>query len=103
MSFSHTRITSKFLKDLLKDVQNGLEKDDKHQEVNIHEIWAKIIGEKLSGLTQVKSLNNGILVIKVNSSSLNQLLSTTEKPKILLKLKTQYPFLRIKNVVFKTS
>ena len=64
---------------------------------------ARIIGEKLSGLAQVKSLNNGILVIKVNSSSLNQLLSTTEKPKILLKLKTQYPFLRIKNVVFKTS
>jgi hypothetical protein len=98
-----SKITSKFLKDLLKDAKKEWVIDEFSEEKDLSLIWKTVVGEKMATLTQVKSFYQGILVIKVASASLNQLLSTTEKPKILLKLKTDYPFLKIKNLIFRSG
>lgn len=82
-------------KDLFKENQ-----DDK---LDIAHVWKMVVGDKMAALTEVKSWHQGILVIKVSSASLNHLLSTTEKPKILRKFKSDFGFLKVKSLVFKTG
>ena len=102
MGQSETKLTNKFLKDLLKTHQKELTKSAS-PEMDLQQVWSQIVGAKMAQVTEVKSLNQGILVIKVASAPLSQLLSTTERPKILAKIKSDYPHLKIKNVVFRTG
>ena len=78
-------------------------KDGQDEKIDISHIWKILVGEKIAALSEVKSFHQGILVIKVSSASLNHLLSTTEKPKILKKLKSEFGFLKVKSLVFKTG
>ena len=103
MSFGSSKITNKFLRDLLGKVIKDVPCQDNAETPDVATVWKLLVGEKIAALTEVKSFYQGILVIKVSSSSLNHLLSTTEKPKILLKLKTQYSYLKVKALVFKTG
>ncbi len=104
MSSFQTKLTNKFLKDLLQGAQKELLPDSQPPEgLNIDEIWKSLVGDKMSSLTQVKSFYQGILVIKVTSASLCQLLSTSEKPKIMARLRADYPFVKVKNLVFRTG
>jgi hypothetical protein len=103
MSYSHSKITNKFLKDLLPAATEQLLDPGHKSAYNIDNIWMELVGEKMAKLTSIQSFNQGIMVVKVKGASLNHLLSTTEKPKILAKLKTNYPFLKVKNLVFRSG
>jgi hypothetical protein len=104
MSSFQTKLTSKFLKDLLQGAQKEIIPESQSPEgLNIDEIWKALVGEKMAALTQVKSFHQGILIIKVTSASLCQLLSTSEKPKILARLRADYSFVKVKNLIFRTG
>ena len=103
MSFPQSKITNKFLVDLLKKAQSQFMDPNQMDETNIEQIWNLVIGEKMALLTQVKSWYQGILIVTVASATLNNLLSRTEKPKILAKIKKDYPFLKIKNLIFRSG
>lgn len=87
------------LSEATKDLLN-VDQDDK---IDMVHIWKMVVGEKIAALSEVKSFYQGILVIKVSSASLHHLLATTEKPKIMKKLKTEFGFLKLKSLVFKTG
>ena len=63
--------------------------------------WSDIIGPKLAPMTQAVSFYDGKLFGKVKNSTLFSLLNQHDKPKLLFKLKQQFPKHNIKNIVFK--
>lgn len=103
MSFPQSKITNKFLRQLLSDATKNLLNVDQDDKLDIAQIWTMVVGEKIAALSEVKSFYQGVLVIKVSSASLNHLLSSTEKPKIMKKLKSEFGFLKVKSLVFKTG
>ncbi len=103
MSFSQSKLTNKFLAEILKDVKKEFVNAPDDSSENIAHVWQLAVGEKIAAVTEIKSFNQGFLVIKVASASLCQLLTTTERPKILAKLKKDFPFLKVKNLVFRTG
>lgn len=103
MSYSSSKLTSKFLKDILKKAHREIFPSELSTDQSVSDIWALVVGDKIAAVTQVKSFQNGILNVYVGSASLNQLLSTSEKPKILAKFKSHYPFLKVKNIVFRSG
>lgn len=103
MSFPKSKITNKFLKDLLGDISKDLFTSSEEQKLDLNQVWKMVVGEKIAALSEVRSLYQGVLIIKVSSASLNHLLSTTEKSKIMKKLSADFGFLRVKSLVFKTG
>lgn len=63
--------------------------------------WPEIIGPKLASMTQAISFTQGTLVVKVKNSTLYSLLNQHDKPRILAKLKSRFPGVHFKNVLFK--
>lgn len=88
---------------MLSDATKNLLNVDQDDKLDIAQIWTMVVGEKIAALSEVKSFYQGVLVIKVSSASLNHLLSSTEKPKIMKKLKSEFGFLKVKSLVFKTG
>lgn len=91
------------MSDILGDIKKDFSAPEETQEVNLLHIWTLCVGEKIAAMTEIKSFNQGFLVVKVAGASLCHLLSTTERPKILAKLKKDFPFLRVKNLVFRSG
>lgn len=63
--------------------------------------WPEIIGDKLASMTQAVSFTNGVLVVRVNNSTLYSLLSQRDKPRILSSLRARFPRTKIYNIVFR--
>jgi len=102
-SFYMEKLTSKKLSDLLVQTKKNLLKEVQADDVPIESIWPLVVGEKIAPLTTVVSFKGGVLVIRVASPTLNNLLSRTEKPKLLSKLKNEFPFLKVRSLVFQTG
>lgn len=63
--------------------------------------WPEVIGEKLSPMTKAVSFADGILVVKVNNSTLYSLLSQHERGRLLKCLREKFPAAGIKNIAFR--
>lgn len=63
--------------------------------------WSDIIGPKLAPMTRAISFYEGVLLVKVQNSTLFSLLQRHDKPKLLYKLQQQFPKHNIRNIVFK--
>lgn len=98
-----SKLTNKFLSDLLGDMKRGFVEPQEMAEVNLAHIWKLCVGEKIAAVTEIKSFNHGLLVIKVSGASLSHLLTTTERPKILARLKKDFSFLKVKNIIFRSG
>ena len=60
--------------------------------------WALLMGEKLAGMTQPISFEDGVLTVALKSSMLYSLLRVHEKPRLLKKLQEKF---QVKDLVFK--
>lgn len=63
--------------------------------------WPDIIGQKLSGMTEAVSFQDGILNVKVKNSTLYSLLNQNDKPRLLNILRKRFPKIPIKTIVFR--
>lgn len=63
--------------------------------------WPQVIGEKLAPMTKAVCFNEGILLVKVNNSTLYSLLSQHEKGRLLRSLRDRFPAAGIKNIHFR--
>ncbi len=97
------KLTSKKLSDLLAQTKKQLLKEVQTTDIPIESIWPLVVGEKIARLTEIVSFKEGVLVISVASPTLNNLLSRIEKPKILVKLKNEFPFLKVRSLIFQTG
>ncbi len=63
--------------------------------------WPQIIGEQLASQARAVRFDEGFLVVKVSNSTLYSLLSTTDKPRLIKRLRERFPQVTIKSIVFK--
>ncbi len=62
--------------------------------------WSKVIGEKLAPMARAVAFKEGVLYVKVNNSTLFSLLCEHEKPRLLYKLRKQFPSCKIVTIKF---
>lgn len=94
-------IATKNASDLLPKILCSIEKKYKSNPSNVVESWPKIIGSKLAPMTQVVGLVDGVLTVKVKSSTLYSLLNNYEKDKLLEKLQSNFSEKIIQKLCFK--
>lgn len=95
-----TAITSKNLKHLLPKFLRQIEKNHLQRHDLILDYWPKVIGERLAFMTKAETFVDGILTIKVRSSSLLSVLAQNERANLLKKLRAKFPSINIRNIRF---
>ena len=72
--------------EILPKILLNIEKKYRSNPSNVVESWPQIIGSKLAPMTKVVGFENGVLTVKVKSSTLFSLLNNYEKDKLLVKV-----------------
>lgn len=79
----------------------NIDKSYNKRPVEVLNAWPEIVGEKYASMTKALSLENGVLKVKVNSSSLLNILQQYEKGNILQKLQAKFSKEIVSNIAFK--
>lgn len=97
-NFDGTNNPGKKISDLLPEILAEISRKVKDPREEIFLFWYELIGEKMAPFTQPTSWVDGVLTVKVKSSTLYSLLCQHEKPRLLKRLKEKFP---IQNLVFR--
>lgn len=90
----------KQIAELLPEIIADLGRKAKDPREEIYQFWRDLMGEKMSPLTEPISLADGVLTVKVKSSTLYSLLVTHERPRLLGRLQEKFS---IRNLVFRVG
>lgn len=99
-NYSGTENPAKKIVDLLPDVLSDLGKKRKNPREEIFQFWQELLGEKMAPLTEPVSFLDGVLTVKVKSSTLYSLLVAHERPRLLSRLQEKFA---IRNLVFRVG
>ncbi len=100
-NYDGTAVTTHRMSELLPQVLGRIEKVYSDRPDLILAAWPEIIGPQLATMTRAISFTHGVLLVKVNNSTLYSLLSRIERPKILRRLQTRFPTASVKDVQFR--
>jgi predicted nucleic acid-binding Zn ribbon protein len=64
-------------------------------------VWKQVVGEQVAAATRVISLQRGVFEIGVANSALLSDLATFQKPALLLKLKSEFPQHKVRDIKFR--
>jgi hypothetical protein len=95
-----TQNPAKQVSDLLPEIVAELSRKIKDPREEIYQFWRDLMGEKMAPLTQPISFVDGVLTVKVKSSTLYSLLVTHERPRLLARLQEKFS---IRNLVFRVG
>lgn len=99
--YNGTENTTSELSDLLPRLLAEIGHAHKERPDLVMLAWPEIIGKKLAPMTKALSFVDGILLVKVNNSTLYSLLSQQEKGRLLKSLREKFPSAGIKTIVFR--
>jgi hypothetical protein len=99
--YDGTERTTSDMRDLLPRLLGKIGVAHKERPDLILLAWPEVIGEKLAPMTKAVSFADGILVVKVNNSTLYSLLSQHERGRLLKSLREKFPAAGIKNIAFR--
>jgi len=91
---------AKTLQELLPEVLSKIQKYNEPDE-DLLRRWPSIIGPNLAKMTDAISFIDGVLTVRVKSSTLYSLLSLHEKPRLLRKLQESFPKTQVRNIIFR--
>ena len=100
-NFDGTSVTGKMIDELLRDALVDIGKRAKSQGHEILASWGEILGAKFADLTKADAFRDGVLTVKVKSSTLYSLLCQHEKPRLLARLREMFPRAAIRDIVFR--
>lgn len=92
--------TAKHISQVLPRVLQNIGKRYQDRPDLILAAWPQVIGQKLAPMTHAVSFNEGFLVVKVSNSTLYSLLSQNDKPRLIKNLRSKFPQVMIKSIVF---
>lgn len=90
----------KKMTDLLPDVMTHIGRKAGDSKEAVFQYWRELIGEKMAPLTEPTSFIDGVLTVKVKSSTLYSLLVAHERPRLLAKLQEKFS---IRNLIFRVG
>lgn len=97
-NYSGVENPEKKLAELLPDFVHDLKLLEPKEAV--FQFWKELIGEKFAPLTEPVSFVDGVLTVKVKSSTLYSLLVTHERPRLLGRLQEKFS---IRNIIFRVG
>jgi predicted nucleic acid-binding Zn ribbon protein len=100
-NFDGTEITTRKIDLLLTNILSQIEQKAKTHVDRIEERWKEVVGEKMAPMTEVLSLENGILTVKVKNSTLYSLLCQHEKPRLLGELQKKCSKEKLRDLKFR--
>ena len=86
--------------DLLPEVLSDLGRKVQDPREEIFQYWRELMGEKMAPLTEPVSFVDGVLTVKVKSSTLYSLLVTHERSRLLSRLQEKFS---IRNLLFRVG
>ncbi len=86
--------------EILPEILESLKTKTKNPQVEVFQFWHSLMGEKMAPLTEPVSLIDGVLTVKVKSSTLYSLLAGVEAPRLLGQLQEKFS---IRNLVFRVG
>jgi hypothetical protein len=95
-----TQNPEKKIADLLPEILSDLGKKIRDPREEIFQFWRDLIGEKMAPLTEPVSFIDGVLTVKVKSSTLYSLLVAHERPRLLGRLQEKFS---IRNLIFRVG
>jgi len=98
--YKGTQPTSKNLAELLPEALQAIRQKAGEPTEEIFAYWPTLLGEKMAPLTEPVSYVDGVLTVKVKSSTLYSLLSVHERPRLLRELKEKFS---IRNIRFRVG
>lgn len=99
-NYSGIQNPSKNLGDLLPEFMDQMSRKQEDPKEEIFKFWFELIGEKMAPLTQPVSFTEGVLTVKVKSSTLYNLLCQHERPRLLKRLQEKFS---IRNLQFRVG
>ncbi len=93
--------TNRQVSDIVPSILSDVHQHVRNNSALVLASWPTVIGPQLASMTQAVSFNEGVLVVKVNNSTLYSLLIRHDKPKLMKKMKSQFPNLNLKDIVFR--
>jgi hypothetical protein len=90
--------TGKNISDLLPSVLKDIREKNGQQSEEVFHYWLELIGEKMASLTEPISFEEGVLTVKVKSSTLYSLLCYHERPRLMKRLQEKFS---IRNLLFR--
>ena len=99
-NYSGVQNPAKKMVDLLPDVLDNLRLKIKDPREEVFQLWKILMGEKMASLTEPISFVDGLLTVKVKSSTLYSLLVTVEKPRLLERLREKFS---IRDIIFRVG
>lgn len=95
--------TNKPIGPLLDELLAQIQKQTVHQGVEIVAAWEQVLGAQFASLTRAVGVQDGVLTVKVKSSTLYSLLHQHEKPRLLARLQELFPRAGLKDIVFRVG
>ncbi len=86
--------------DLLPEMMDELVRKRGDPKEEIFRFWFVLIGEKMGPLTEPVSFSDGVLTVKVKSSTLYSLLVAHERSRLLSRLQEKFS---IRNLIFRVG
>lgn len=99
--FESTRSSIRHIRQLLPVVMQEIGRRYQDRPDLILASWPAVIGGALAPMTQAVSFCEGVLVVRVNNSTLHSLLSQNDKPRLIKNLRERFPQTLIKTIVFR--
>lgn len=93
--------TGRSLKELLPRVLRGISQVHAQRPDLIVAGWADIVGPKIAGMTTAVKFTGGTLLVKVQSSTLLNVLEQYEKVRLIGEVKRRFPKAGLKNIIFR--
>ena len=97
-NYQGTENPGKKIQDLLPDLIGQIGRKVEDPRTEVFQAWFELVGEKMAPLTQPLTLAEGVLTVKVKSSTLYSLLCQHEKPRLLKRLQEKFS---IRDLVFR--
>lgn len=100
-NYDGTQVTTRRISDLLPQVLSSIGTRYQDSPDLVLAAWPEVIGQKLAPMAEALSFNEGVLLVKVKNSTLHSLLNQHDRARILNNLRTKFPSVYFKNVVFR--
>jgi hypothetical protein len=100
-NYDGSALTTWSLGDVASNALMGIRATHQERPDLVLAAWPEVIGERLAKMTQATSFQDGVLMVKVNNSTLHSLLSQHDRQRVLNGLRQKFPRLQIKNIVFR--
>lgn len=100
-NYDGTQVTTRRISDLLPQVLSSIGARYQDSPDLVLAAWPEVIGQNLAPMAEALSFIDGVLLVKVNNSTLHSLLNQHDRARILNNLRTKFPSVIFKTVVFR--